>query len=211
MMAEVTGVDLSSRSLDTLCPILGARKIAFDYLVIATGMRPSYFGHDEFAKHAPALKTLGDVEAIRAKILSVYEAAEQTDDPGERARQMTIVLVGAGQTNWVPWIFAAKALVLWAVIAAATPEAARRRFVRAARQALVRIAAPRQRIGLAEFDTVMTEALDQLKSGLSPDQPDDIVWSPSSSSLPRAPADMSSGTITCSHRGPVTPECRPTS
>src|SRR5437868_2088615 len=46
-------------------------------------MRPSYFGHHEFAKHAPGLETLGDAEAIRAKILSAYEAAEQTDDPDE--------------------------------------------------------------------------------------------------------------------------------
>ncbi len=99
MMAEVTGLDLNSRSLDTLRPVLGPRKITFDYLVIATGMRPSYFGHDEFAKHAPGLKTLGDAEAIRAKILSAYEAAEQTDDPGERARQMTFVLVGGGPTG----------------------------------------------------------------------------------------------------------------
>jgi NADH dehydrogenase len=99
MMAEVTGVDLSSRSLDTLCPVLGARKITFDYLVIAPRMRPSYFGREEFAKHAPGLKTLGDAEAIRAKILSAYEAAEQTGDPDERARQMTFVLVGAGPTG----------------------------------------------------------------------------------------------------------------
>jgi NADH dehydrogenase len=98
-MAEVTGVDLTSRWLDTLCPVLGARKITFDYLVIATGMRPSYFGHDEFAKHAPGLKALGDAEAIRAKILSAYEAAEQTDDPDERARQMTFVQVGGGPTG----------------------------------------------------------------------------------------------------------------
>jgi len=62
-------------------------------------MRPSYFGHHEFAKHAPGLETLGDAEAIRAKILSAYEAAEQTDDPDERARQMTLVLVGAGPTG----------------------------------------------------------------------------------------------------------------
>src|SRR5215472_8410186 len=52
-MAEVTCVDLTSRSLDTISPIVGGKKIAFDYLVLATGMRPSYFGHDEFAKHAP--------------------------------------------------------------------------------------------------------------------------------------------------------------
>ena len=53
MMAEVTRVDLTSRSLDTISPVVGGKKIAFDYLVLATGMRPSYFGHDEFAKHAP--------------------------------------------------------------------------------------------------------------------------------------------------------------
>jgi len=52
-MAEVTRVDLTSRSLDTISPVVGGKKIAFDYLVLATGMRPSYFGHDEFAKHAP--------------------------------------------------------------------------------------------------------------------------------------------------------------
>ncbi len=99
MMAEVTGVDLNSGSLDTVCLVLGARKIVFDYLVVATGMRPSYFGHDEFAKHAPGLKTLTDAEAIRAKILNAYEAAESTDDADERARQMTFVLVGAGPTG----------------------------------------------------------------------------------------------------------------
>jgi NADH:ubiquinone reductase (H+-translocating) len=99
MMAEVTRVDLNSRSLDAICPAVGTRKIAFDYLVLATGMRPSYFGHDEFAKHAPGLKTLRDAEAIRAKILSAYEAAEATDDGEERARQMTFVLVGAGPTG----------------------------------------------------------------------------------------------------------------
>jgi NADH dehydrogenase len=99
VMAEVTGVDLNSRTLDTSRPVFGARKIGFDYLVIATGMRPSYFGHDEFGKYAPGLKTLTDAEAIRAKILSAYEAAEATDDADERARQMTFVLVGAGPTG----------------------------------------------------------------------------------------------------------------
>jgi NADH dehydrogenase len=99
MMAGVTRVDLTSRSLDTISPVVGSRKISFDYLVLATGMRPSYFGHDEFAKRAPGLKTLTDAEVIRAKILSAYEAAEATDDADERARQMTFVLVGAGPTG----------------------------------------------------------------------------------------------------------------
>jgi NADH:ubiquinone reductase (H+-translocating) len=99
MLAEVTGLDLNSRSVDASCPRLGIRKIQFDYLVIATGMRPSYFGHDEFAKYAPGLKSLGDAETIRAKILSAYELADTTDNENERARQMTFVLVGAGATG----------------------------------------------------------------------------------------------------------------
>jgi NADH dehydrogenase len=68
-------------------------------LVIATGMRPSYFGHAEFARYAPGLKNLTDAETIRAKILSAYEWADTTDDENERARQMTFVLVGAGPTG----------------------------------------------------------------------------------------------------------------
>jgi NADH dehydrogenase len=99
MLAEVTGVNLNSRSIDACCPRLGVRKVPFDFLVVATGMRPSYFGHDEFARYAPGLKTLNDAEAIRAKILSAYELAESTDDSGERERQMTFVLVGAGATG----------------------------------------------------------------------------------------------------------------
>ena len=85
MLAEVTGVDLNSRSVDASCPGVGIRKIPFDYLVIATGMRPSYFGHDEFARHAPGLKSLADAVTIRAKILSAYELADTTDDENERA------------------------------------------------------------------------------------------------------------------------------
>jgi NADH dehydrogenase len=78
---------------------MGVRTIAFDYLVVATGMRPSYFGHDEFARYAPGLKSLSDAETIRAKILGAFELAETTDDEDERARQMTFVLVGAGPTG----------------------------------------------------------------------------------------------------------------
>jgi NADH:ubiquinone reductase (H+-translocating) len=99
ILAEVTGVDFNSRSVDASLPGAGSREIEFDYLVIASGMRPSYFGHDEFARYAPGLKHLGDAEAIRTKILSAYEVADTTDDENERARQMTFVLVGAGATG----------------------------------------------------------------------------------------------------------------
>jgi NADH:ubiquinone reductase (H+-translocating) len=99
VLAEVTGVDIASRTIAASSPGVGVRKIAFDYLVVATGMRPSYFGHDEFARYAPGLKNLSDAETIRAKILGAFELAATTEDEGERARQMTFILVGAGPTG----------------------------------------------------------------------------------------------------------------
>jgi NADH dehydrogenase len=99
LLAEVTGVDVASRTIEASSPGVGIRKIAYDYLLVATGMRPSYFGHDEFAQHAPGLKNLSDAEAIRAKVLGAFELAATTEDEGERARQMTFVLVGAGPTG----------------------------------------------------------------------------------------------------------------
>ena len=99
ILGEVVGVDLGSRSVDADCPGVGIKKVGFDYLVIAAGMQSSYFGHDEFAKYAPCLKTITDAETIRSKVLSVYEVAESTDDEDERRRQMTFVLVGAGPTG----------------------------------------------------------------------------------------------------------------
>ena len=99
LLAEATGVDVASRTIEASSPGVGVRQIEFDYLVVATGMRPSYFGHDEFARYAPGLKTLNDAETIRAKILGAFELAATTEDEGERARQMTFVLVGAGPTG----------------------------------------------------------------------------------------------------------------
>jgi NADH:ubiquinone reductase (H+-translocating) len=99
VLAEITGVDVASRTIKASSPGMSVRKIAFDYLVVATGMRPSYFGHDEFARYAPGLKSLSDAETIRAKILGAFELAETTDDEDERARQITFVLVGAGPTG----------------------------------------------------------------------------------------------------------------
>jgi len=99
LLAEVTGIDVASRTVEASSPGVGTRKIAYDYLVVATGMRPSYFGHDEFAQYAPGLKNLSDAETIRAKILGAFELAATTEDEAERARQMTFVLVGAGPSG----------------------------------------------------------------------------------------------------------------
>jgi NADH dehydrogenase len=99
LLAEVVGIDLESRSIDVEYVSVGTKKVAFDYLVIAAGTQSSYFGHNDFAKYAPCLKTLTDAETIRSKILSAYETAEFTDDAEERLRYMTFVLVGAGPTG----------------------------------------------------------------------------------------------------------------
>jgi NADH dehydrogenase len=99
LLAEVTAVDVASRTVEASSAGAGVSKIAFDYLVVATGMCPSYFGHDEFAGYAPGLKNLNDAETIRAKILGAFELAATSEDEDERARQMTFVLVGAGPTG----------------------------------------------------------------------------------------------------------------
>src|SRR5262245_39820446 len=99
LLAEVTAIDVASRTIEAALPSARVCRIAFDYLVVATGMRPSYFGHDEFAQHAPGLKSLGDAETIRAKILGAFELAVMTEDEDERARQLTFVLVGAGPSG----------------------------------------------------------------------------------------------------------------
>jgi NADH dehydrogenase len=99
LLGEASGVDLRLRTVSVSGTNGGVRAIAFDFLVVAAGMQPSYFGHDEFARYAPGLKTLADAEAIRAQILRAYELADATDDVADRARQMTFVLVGAGPTG----------------------------------------------------------------------------------------------------------------
>ena len=98
-LGEVTAVDLQGRRVSARTPAGEAVEIAFDFLVLATGVGPNYFGHDGFAAGAPALKTLTDAEAVRSKILQAYELAEASDDAAERARLMTFVVVGAGPTG----------------------------------------------------------------------------------------------------------------
>jgi NADH dehydrogenase len=98
ILAEVSGL-ADERSVLTRSPSDGLGRVAFDYLILAPGMQASYFGHDEFARHAPSLKTIADAELVRAKILSAYELAEETQDPVARQRLLTFVLVGAGPTG----------------------------------------------------------------------------------------------------------------
>jgi len=73
--------------------------LASDYLVLATGASHSYFGHNEFDRYAPGLKSLPDAVAIKNKILAAFEQAEAEDDPSHHRDLLTFVLVGAGPTG----------------------------------------------------------------------------------------------------------------
>jgi uncharacterized membrane protein YccC len=124
---------------------------------------------------APMLFLCAFLMAHKKTMLIGYMSALLFASAGQFLDQMVYDPVGMLNTCIAAVVSAATAMVLWAIIAPATPEAARRRFVRAARRALAGIAARRRRIGLAEFQTAMTEALGQLRGQLRPDQPDDIA------------------------------------
>jgi len=74
-------------------------RVPFDFLVLATGVRHSYFGHSDFEQFAPGLKSVADAVAIRNKILDAFELAETEVDPATRQDLLTFVLVGAGPTG----------------------------------------------------------------------------------------------------------------
>ena len=74
-------------------------EFGYDYLILAAGVRQSYFGHDEYAAFAPGMKTLEDALKIRRRIYGAFEMAESADDPAERRRWLTFALVGAGPTG----------------------------------------------------------------------------------------------------------------
>jgi NADH dehydrogenase len=79
--------------------LLGQRRVPYDYLIVATGARHAYFGHEEWAAVAPGLKKIDDATRVRRKILIALERAEDEEDAAERRRLMTFVVVGAGPTG----------------------------------------------------------------------------------------------------------------
>ncbi|WHZ18260.1 MAG: NADH dehydrogenase [Rhodanobacteraceae bacterium] len=94
LMEEVTGIDVAAR-----CVRSAADEYEYDWLVVATGSTHAYFGHDDWARHAPGLKTMNDALAIRRRILSAFEAAEREPDPACRAQWLSFVVIGAGPTG----------------------------------------------------------------------------------------------------------------
>jgi len=99
MIAEVTGLDAAGRRVQARRPLGEQIEFGYDYLILAAGVRQSYFGHDEYAPNAPGMKTIADALKIRRRIFGAFEMAESADDPAERARWLTFALVGAGPTG----------------------------------------------------------------------------------------------------------------
>ena len=94
LMDEVRDLNLATKEVT-----LRERTLEYDYLVLAVGGTTSYFGHPEWAEFAPGLKSLEDAIRIRREVLLAFERAENEADPAERARLMTIVVVGGGPTG----------------------------------------------------------------------------------------------------------------
>jgi NADH:quinone reductase (non-electrogenic) len=93
-LARVTGVDLEGRRLHTACG-----EVAYDRLVVAAGAVNNYFGLESVEEHAHGLKSLGEALAVRNHLLACFERAAWAQDPGERQRLHTVVLVGGGSTG----------------------------------------------------------------------------------------------------------------
>jgi NADH dehydrogenase len=95
LLGVVTGVDTHNRSV----ALDDGGTVSYDTLVLATGARHAYFGHDEWEPYAPGLKTLEDAISIRRRILLSFEHAERETDPERRAALLTFVIVGGGPTG----------------------------------------------------------------------------------------------------------------
>jgi NADH dehydrogenase len=99
ILGEVKGVDKEQNYVFVDSADRQGVPLAYDYLVLATGASHSYFGHNEFAKYAPGLKSLTDATAVRHKVLEAFELAEAEENPARHQDLLTFVLVGAGPTG----------------------------------------------------------------------------------------------------------------
>jgi NADH:ubiquinone reductase (H+-translocating) len=94
LLAETRGVIPSSRRV-----LLDSGEIGYDYLILATGATHAYFGHEEWAEHAPGLKTLDDALEIRRRVLLAFERAEREERPERQQTLLTFVVIGGGPTG----------------------------------------------------------------------------------------------------------------
>lgn len=98
LMGDVTTIDLTAQTVTSRL-LERITVTSFDKLIIAAGADQSYFGNDQFAEYAPGMKTIDHALELRGRILGAFEQAELSDDPAERAKLLTFVVVGAGPTG----------------------------------------------------------------------------------------------------------------
>jgi NADH dehydrogenase len=94
MLADVTAIDVAGKKV-----VLADGSVDYDFLILATGATHAYFGHEDWAEHAPGLKSLKDALRIRQRVLLAFETAERETDDSRRRAWMTFVIVGAGPTG----------------------------------------------------------------------------------------------------------------
>jgi NADPH-dependent 2,4-dienoyl-CoA reductase/sulfur reductase-like enzyme len=94
IIAEVTDIDVAQRTI-----LLRDGRLSYDTLIVAPRSTHQYFGHDDWATYAPALKTIEDALEIRRRIFVAFEAAEREPDPEKRRALMTFVIIGGGPTG----------------------------------------------------------------------------------------------------------------
>src|SRR5688572_4998414 len=94
LLGEAVAVDLERKRVQ-----LSDGELAYDFLVIATGATHSYFGHDEWERNAPGLKSIDDALEIRRRVLLAFEAAERETDPEKQTAWLTFAIIGAGPTG----------------------------------------------------------------------------------------------------------------
>jgi NADH dehydrogenase len=95
VVGEVVDVDIDDRKL-TIGTLGRETTLPYDSLIVATGASQSYFGHDEYARHAPGMKTIDDALELRGRIFGAFELAELETDPAAREPWLTFAIVGAG-------------------------------------------------------------------------------------------------------------------
>jgi NADH:ubiquinone reductase (H+-translocating) len=95
LLGDVVGIDARAQRIT----LREGAPISYDHLIVAAGATHSYFGHDDWALHAPGLKTLEDAFELRRRILLAFEAAERETDAAQRAAWLTFVVIGAGPTG----------------------------------------------------------------------------------------------------------------
>lgn len=95
ILDRVTGIDRTKRRVS----MASGNALDYDYLIVATGAQHSYFGHNEWEKDAPGIKTIADATSLRQKILLAFERAEMEPDAEKRAAWLTFIVVGGGQTG----------------------------------------------------------------------------------------------------------------